>query len=361
MKKNTDFIYLLRFIAALFVVFSHYSPIRNSLINNGGEAVSFFFLLSGFILVIAYEKQINQNNLSIIGFYVKRLARIYPLYLLSLFLTLSCHFLIHTNHTHLALKLPFEMFMVQSWLYPGSINYPAWSISCELFFYLLFPIYIFKLKKTKTNYALLMALTLIVFTLSMSYLLDHLSFLSSKNDLKGGYLYQHPLVRFPVFFLGNVLGFMYLKNVFIPKKQLWALLILGSICIAFWTLNPVAFGLSIKQLGLLCIYTSLIFTLLQNETMANKYFTNKVFIVLGEISYGVYLLQFPVSSFVLLFAHNLSPINQFVIYLIVLLLLSYFIYKYFEKPFRSKIVSAYSKFLVRKSDILMQNTEGALN
>jgi peptidoglycan/LPS O-acetylase OafA/YrhL len=134
MKKNTDFIYLLRFIAALFVVLSHYSPIRNSLINNGGEAVSFFFLLSGFILVVAYEKQINQNNFSIIGFYVKRIARIYPLYLFALFLTLSCHFLIHTNHTHLIFKLPFELIMLQTWFYPGSINHPAWSIRCELFF-----------------------------------------------------------------------------------------------------------------------------------------------------------------------------------------------------------------------------------
>jgi peptidoglycan/LPS O-acetylase OafA/YrhL len=354
MKKNTNFIYLLRFIAALFVVFSHYSPLRNSLINNGGEAVSFFFLLSGFILVIAYEKQINENNFSVISFYVKRIARIYPLYLFALFLTLIYHFSIENNHSHLSLKLPFELFMVQTWLYPGSINYPAWSISCELFFYLLFPIYIFKLKALKINYALLMALILIVFTLSMSYFLDHLSFLTSKNDLKGGYLYQHPFVRFPVFFLGNVLGFMYLKNVEIPKKYLVGMLILGSICIALWTLQPVAFGLSIKQLGLLFIYTSLIFSLLQNETRANKYFTNKVFILLGEISYGVYLLQYPVSSFIFFYAHNLSVVNQFVIYLIVLLLLSYFVYKYFEKPFRIKIVNTYSNFLRNKNNVLIQ-------
>ena len=341
------------------MVLSHYSPIRNSLINNGGEAVSFFFLLSGFILVVAYEKQINQNNFSIIDFYVKRLARIYPLYLFSLFLTLSCHFIIHTNHTHLIFKLPFELIMVQTWFYPGSINYPAWSISCELFFYLLFPIYIFKLKDLKINYALLMAFTLIIFTLSMSYLLDHLSFLSSKMDLKGGYLYQHPLVRFPVFFLGNVLGFMYLKNIEIPKKYLVAMLILGSICIAFWTLRPVAFGLSFKQLGLLFIYTSLIFSLLQNYALANKYLTNRTFITLGNISYGIYLLQFPVSSFVLLFAHNLSPINQFLVFLITLIGLSYITYIYLEKPFRIKIVTAYSSFLMAKNNVLIQNTEGS--
>jgi peptidoglycan/LPS O-acetylase OafA/YrhL len=360
MKKNTDFIYVLRFIAALFVVFSHYSPIRNSLINNGGEAVSFFFLLSGFILVIAYEKQITQNNLSVISFYVKRLARIYPLYLLSLLLTLSYHFFVHNNHSHLGLKLPFELFMVQTWFYPGSINYPDWSISCELFFYLLFPIYILKLKNVPINYALLMALTLIVFTVLMSYLLDGFSFLSLKTDLKGGYLYQHPIVRFPVFFLGNVLGFMYLKNIEIPKKYNILMLILGSVCIAFWTLKPVAYGLSIKQLGLLLIYTSLIFSLFQHESWANKYLVNKGFMLLGEISYGVYLLQFPVSSFVFSFTHKLSPINQFLLFLIVLVGFSYCTYEYFEKPFRAKIVSVYTHFSMVEKDILIQNTEGAV-
>lgn len=358
MKKNTDFIYLLRFIAALFVVLSHYSPIRNSLINNGGEAVSFFFLLSGFILVVAYEKQITQNNLPVISFYVKRIARIYPLYLFALFLTLSYHFLIQNSHSHLGLKLSFELFMVQTWFYPGSINYPDWSISCELFFYLLFPMYILKLKDLNINYALLMASTLIIFTVLISYLLDNLSLFSLKTDLKDGYLYQHPIFRFPVFFLGNVLGFMYLKNVEIPKKYLLVMLILGSICIAFWTLKPVTYGLSIKQLGLLFIYISLIFSLLQNDVLANRYLTNRVFILLGEISYGIYLLQFPVFSFVFLFTPNLSPINQFLTFLITLFCVSYITYAYLEKPLRAKIVAVYIHFSMVKSNILMQNTEG---
>jgi peptidoglycan/LPS O-acetylase OafA/YrhL len=204
-----------------------------------------------------------------------------------------------------------------------------------------------------------MAFMLIIFTLSMSYLLDHLSFFPLKTDLKGGYLYQHPLVRFPVFFLGNVLGFMYLKNVEIPKKHLLAMLVLGTICIAFWTLQPVAFGLSVKQLGLLFIYTSLIFSLLQSDALANKYLTNRTFITLGDISYGIYLLQFPVSSFVLLLAHNLSSINQFLIFLITLIGLSYITYVYLEKPLRIKIVTAYSVFLTAKNNVLMQNTEGS--
>lgn len=342
MKKDTNFIYLLRFIAAILVVVNHYSPIRNVLVNNGGEAVSFFFLLSGFILVVAYEKQIVQNNLALGTFYVKRIARIFPLYLLALFLTLSYHFLIQYSHSHLAFKLPLEVLMIQSWFYSGSINYPAWSISCEFFFYLLFPLYILKLKNRSLRSAIYIAITLLLTIMATSYFLESMSYPFLRPDLKGGFLYQHPIVRLPMFFWGNVLGFMYIKNVTIPTKQLILMLLTGCLCIFLWTFKPLVIGMSLKQLGLLFIYTVLIVSLLQNESFSIKYLNNKHFTLLGDISYGVYLLQFPISSFVLIYTNDFTTWQSFTVFIIILLVASYFVHEYFEKPLRSKIVDDYT-------------------
>ena len=349
MKKDTNFIYLLRFIAAFLVVINHYSPVRNALVNNGGEAVSFFFLLSGFILVVAYEKQIMQNNLASLAFYIKRIARIYPLYLLALLLTLTYHFLVHNGHSHLMFKLPFELGMVQTWLFPGAINYPDWSISCEFFFYLLFPLYVLKLKDMRLQSAVLLAVVLLVATMSFSYLFNSYSIASMRVDLKEGYLYQHPIVRFPVFFWGNVLGFLYIKNLRIPTRSLILMFLAGCLFIFLWTFKPVTFGLSLKQVGLLLIYTVLIIVLLQKEAFSLKYLNSKWFVRLGDISYGVYLLQFPISSFVLIYTNNFNTWQNFAIFSIILIGVSFLVHEYFEKPMRSKIVATYNQSRVSES------------
>jgi peptidoglycan/LPS O-acetylase OafA/YrhL len=69
MQNKTDFLYLLRFVAAVLVVFKHYSPIRNVVVNQGGEAVTFFFVLSGFILVVAYKEQLKLGKFDKTNFY----------------------------------------------------------------------------------------------------------------------------------------------------------------------------------------------------------------------------------------------------------------------------------------------------
>src|SRR5690554_4577142 len=60
-----------------------------SLFNNGGVAVTFFFVLSGFLItyLLLKEKQATQN-VSIKKFYFKRVLRIWPLYFLLVFIGL---------------------------------------------------------------------------------------------------------------------------------------------------------------------------------------------------------------------------------------------------------------------------------
>ena len=105
--KNKRFYNLdgLRFFAALFVVLGHIEVIKerfglpsfysNSFLTNSGPlAVTFFFVLSGFLItyLLILEKQKNESTgkkLNILHFYKKRILRIWPL-------------LLHFNITHLS-------------------------------------------------------------------------------------------------------------------------------------------------------------------------------------------------------------------------------------------------------------------
>lgn len=87
----------LRFFAAFLVVLHHAEQIRLkndlfnlknfSLFNNGGIAVSFFFVLSGFLISYLLLKEVKQTgDISIKKFYVRRILRIWPLYFLLVFI-----------------------------------------------------------------------------------------------------------------------------------------------------------------------------------------------------------------------------------------------------------------------------------
>ena len=83
----------LRFFAAYLVVLHHAEQIRMtyglfnlkqySLFNNGGLAVTFFFVLSGFLIsYLLLKEQFGKGTISVKKFYFRRVLRIWPLYFL---------------------------------------------------------------------------------------------------------------------------------------------------------------------------------------------------------------------------------------------------------------------------------------
>lgn len=113
----------------------------------GARAVSFFFVLSGFIFYWLYAAKVHERKVSLLKFAVFRLARLYPLHLLTLLLVvlgqwkmrelLGHDFVYQWNDLkHLLLNLA----LIQNWgLQDGySWNSPSWSISVEVGLYLVF-------------------------------------------------------------------------------------------------------------------------------------------------------------------------------------------------------------------------------
>ena len=131
-----------RFIAAISIVIFHYGK-GSYLFNNeyisfifqqANIGVSYFFILSGFVMIIAYG---NRENVNFLEYIKNRLARIYPVYLLAIFLVIIINLFKNLNILDLLLNL----IMIQSWVHQKALtmNFPGWSLSVEMFFYISFP------------------------------------------------------------------------------------------------------------------------------------------------------------------------------------------------------------------------------
>ena len=79
----------LRFFAAVLIVFHHsignfgISPEIGNYFPNA-QAVSFFFVLSGFVLAYSYKSL--DNSKAITSFLISRIARVWPLHIVTLIL-----------------------------------------------------------------------------------------------------------------------------------------------------------------------------------------------------------------------------------------------------------------------------------
>ena len=138
----------LRFFAALAVIMVH--AVNLAIRRDAGyeqwaaSAVSFFFVLSGFILTYVYSERLTWAKVP--EYLVARWARIWPLHVVCL----CCAAAVYMYRGYLPWNLETgwrfatNLLLVQSWIpitgWPFSFNGPAWSISTELGFYLAFPV-----------------------------------------------------------------------------------------------------------------------------------------------------------------------------------------------------------------------------
>ncbi|MBK6274557.1 MAG: acyltransferase [Saprospirales bacterium] len=118
------------------IIFSYFFK---NIISCGNSAVSFFFILSGFIMVIANTDNRNETKKIVAkDYYKKRFERIYPLYFLSLILYLVfCNDYI--NNSSKLYSFLSSLFLIQAWIpkFASDFNFPGWSLSVEVFFYLI--------------------------------------------------------------------------------------------------------------------------------------------------------------------------------------------------------------------------------
>ncbi len=350
-----DQITFTRFIAALTVVFFHYGqnifPANISFlfenITAGPIAVGYFYVLSGFIMAIAYYQPNadKRTSLSKKKYWVARFARIYPVYLLALLIIVAAKYKTLADDWA---ALPLHLLLLQSWLpgYPITLNTPGWSLSVEAFFYFCFPFLLIWIYKQRRKSLIIFS---IIFWITTQLVL--LSLLNSEayapKTLLHDFIYYNPIMHLNTFIMGLLCG-VYFKKVgnqkFSKNNSYWLVLSFFFIFLLIWARPYIEDYLDYKIAytnGLLSPFFLLFIVLLaSNKGLIAKILCHPWLILLGEASYSLYILQKPIHGLydkVIVPRLHMTETTHFYIFLVLLIFVSVLSYLYLEKPARKKI------------------------
>jgi exopolysaccharide production protein ExoZ len=333
---NLDY---LRGLAALGIMVYHYlswtlGDFESDTILGriGIYGVSIFYILSGLTLFHVYFHRMKPDFGDLKTFYKKRALRIFPLLWLVVIATILI-FSLSPEWTDVMLVLS-GLFGIFKWDY--YIATGAWSIGNELVFYLFFPVFIYLLKRTKIGTSIMITLVTLVFLYFAFYGYDTSKTLS---DYWSNYI--NPLNQLFLFMSGILIGINF--ESLNRSSKIFGLVLLTGILI--FVLYP-AEG---NQINIVSGFNRLVFTFacvliclsLYKLNLTLPKFVHKPLVLLGEASYSVYLIH-PIIYAVVGFSNDYiesQGINRFSeTYRLLLsffstLLVSYFVYQYFEKYF----------------------------
>jgi len=295
----------LRCFAALNIVFFHFSnpdwfgPL-SPVVNAGYLSVSFFIMLSGFVLAYNYAGRAREGKLDKVRFWKARLTRLYPIYLLSLALGWDTFLGERAAHTHFMFWMGAVLtpILLQGWIPEIATfgNTPAWTMSAEAAYYVIFPWLAAIPRPTRIAVHLrrLGALWLLGMLPGAMYVIfnpDHIVHVdrfSSAPWLQA--LKFTPLPHLASFTFGVMLAGLdeFIKRTGWLRLTLGLLGFAGIYCILTWGTVPYAL---IHDGLLMPLFGFLILGLAGINPLA-KLFGFSAFVFVGESSYCLYLMHF---------------------------------------------------------------------
>jgi len=309
----------------------------------GIYGVSIFYVLSGLTLYLVYsETSLNLDQLK--DFFIKRVARIFPLF------WLVTAFVVLINRDPIS---PWVLFLNFSGLF-GFLDWDAglatgiWSIGNELVFYAFFSVFIFLARKSKIGFILLaLAITLL-------YALFAFKFLSPDKPLAEQWsTYVNPLNQVFLFLAGFLIGYF---NGIVKGKAINIFILIISIGLLVF--HPYQGD----HIGIVSQWNRIFFTLYSIGICMSFYnlnfhfsgFIGRGLSFLGESTYSVYLLHPVVWTIIFSINKRISvyttvPVSmQILLSVVATLVISGFIYNWFEKYFIRK-GKVFSKKLIEKA------------
>jgi len=312
----------LRFFLALWVILHHLTgpgqelgatlsailpaPLF-TLVRGGYQAVTTFFVLSGFVLTRSYWKT-SWSRAELVKYYCGRVARVYPVYLLSMLIVAPFIAADATPGKWGYLAAHFTL--TQAWLgaIPVQWNTPAWSLSCEMFFYAVFPLLgRFLVRRAKWPWILAAGAVACVLTRAM--------WAARISDA------IKPLIHLSDFLMGIVAacGFELAQN----RVRGWWLYVPGLLCaaaaIAWAAWLPVDLNSVLRPLN---------GVLLVGLAIGCRELSGRVLVYLGKASYAMYILHVPVMWWYLRESHTFSP----ELYVVIVIAVSAMVYAVVEEP-----------------------------
>lgn len=339
-KLHIDALTSTRAFAAIMVFLFHFGRDTvfyekfAALFNSGHIAVSYFFVLSGFVLYVTYA----HRRVAYFNFLKKRVARIAPVYWLALGLFVVVYFgcylmpynAIFTRH------LLYSFFFIQAYVPLDALclNTAAWSISVEMLFYLLFPLLLLLIRKSKWTFVVLTVASFII-----TQIVYHTFCTRHSDDILNWNRYHyHPFMHVSQFMVGILAGMIFLKVR--PANGRWLLVptVLLAAVIALIVFQP--HGVYYEAGMLAPVFGMLIIAIAVNNDRLLRF---RPLVFLGEISYGIYILQFPVLELLHWASNRYLKLNEVQLCyfgLAVLVLTATASWHLLERPLRNLVNSA---------------------
>jgi len=299
----------LRFVAALFVVVHHvgiydrYSAQRglfDRFWGGGSAGVDIFFVLSGFILTYSYVAPDGAFRGTGRAYYVARLARIYPVYLLACALAFVPFLRTQPTSAHLLVTGASTLLLLQSWLpwaWVTTLDAPTWSLSVELLFYALLPFVTPWLARIRRPGALRCGLGVCWLLGMLLPVLCTPTALTAAGPVPlgvgGEIAWRDPPVRLPQFMFGLFLARVYVGRRQPPVATTHCLLVACSFMVLVLSMSGLIPDIVLHQGVVTPLAGLLIYALAWGNGSLARILSHPWALALGEASYALYLLHEP--------------------------------------------------------------------
>jgi peptidoglycan/LPS O-acetylase OafA/YrhL len=335
----------LRGLAALIVVLSHTSNVEYFFFPHlnfsgiGKSGVYLFFILSSFLLTLPLLKLGRSifSRQQIIYYWSRRFFRVYPLYFLyllaALLSSLVINYIVGPRNWAIPFQLSIAEFFQHIYLQEGKSV--TWSIAVEFKYYFILPFVAFILSYILKNNLLKSLILLTGCIIFLTVIQMQVTFENQATDV---------LKYIPVFLFGTMLAIiqyhLQIKKIDLSKFSflLRVLELLSLIMLIFMIpsvysqiVKPVDFDYFANSvLTYSCLWSCLIFSLVNRKSIFSSYLSRKIPCFLGKISFSVYLLH---PIFIDLMRHFKfdTAFNAWIV-LFGSIFLSYWSFKLVEKP-----------------------------
>jgi peptidoglycan/LPS O-acetylase OafA/YrhL len=294
----------LRGIAAIIVVLHHYKPMLAPLNDGSGYlAVDIFFVMSGFVIPLAYEGRLERIRLR--GFLLARIVRLYPLYLFGLALGVAvpaAAMLFHLGRGHWTFRsllvaalpgllilpnIPYMTGPPLSPAIPGADNlfpldYVAWSLFFELAINLVYA----SLRNANQRIALpvIMAVSAVALVIAIA----------TRGSADGGYKYWDMWIgaaRVGYSFFAGVVLFRLYRRGGAGRFRLPPYLLLALVTLLLYLTPPAGLRPYYDGACILVLLPLLVWLCICTEPRIGQ----RVCATLGLISYPLYLIHIPLQ------------------------------------------------------------------
>jgi peptidoglycan/LPS O-acetylase OafA/YrhL len=328
-----------------------------SFFSGGYIGVDIFFVISGYLITQIILKEISEDRFSILGFYDRRIRRIFPalIFMISVCIPFAWVWLLPYEVRNLAESASATLLFISNIYYWFNIGYfsesstlmpllHTWSLAVEEQFYIIYPIVLIFLCRTRMFWMVLLISTASVVSLLLAQLGGNFSFsppyieknlsLFSQPSWASFYL---PIGRAWELMAGALVAIYHHRRT--PNFLLFQniasiaglLLILLSI---FWFDTDTPFPSVYTTVPI--IGTTLILAFASSNTWAAKILSTRLTVFIGLISYSSYLWHQPVFAFFRLKENSEPDVFIYTVLICLTFVIGYLSWRYIETPFRNK-------------------------